>query len=70
MVRPVRSPRCSLCGADLCDPAAHVPTPELRGRGDSAVYYCLEAQRHVSVPIPFVQDVARLARELARKTRP
>jgi hypothetical protein len=62
---------CRWCGGPLSNSAAHVPTPELRDPGrDAGVWFCLEAGRHVVVPVGWVEDVrtsVRRARSLLRR---
>lgn len=50
--------RCPLCRLPLSNEAAHAPAPELRdSTRDATVYWCLEAERHVAVPLGWWADL-------------
>ncbi len=51
---------CPFCVELLSNPRSHLPTPELIGPGDRAVYWCIETKRHAVVPIPWTVEVREI----------
>ncbi len=56
--------RCRLCGLPFSNLAAHVPTPELVGPNESAVFWCAESERHITLPVGWTEDVRRSVRSV------